>query len=199
MKRRTTPENITELKDNEIFVFGSNLIGVHGAGAAKKAIEFGAEKGNPIGRQGNTYAIPTKDAYIKNALSINEIEAYIKTFIDYAKITPEFTYLVTPIGCGLAGYSPKEIAPLFSEALKVDNIHLPKSFWIELKDNINKFTDKTIITYLKEKFDKSENTKEDIEICLNFAINMFKNLDGKTEEKINKLLEVREKLINFEL
>lgn len=199
MKNRITPNKIIELNQNEIFVFGSNLIGVHGAGAAKKAMEFGAELGNPIGRQGNTYAIPTKDAFIKNPLSVKEIGYYVDNLINYAELNPELTFLVTEIGCGLAGYDPTDIAPLFTKAILVKNIHLPKPFWDCLKNHINKFEPERFIKYLDEKFSKSTDIKENINISLDFTISLIKNLDGTDEEKIKKLLEVKEKLINFDL
>jgi hypothetical protein len=199
MKNRITPDNIIELNQNEIFVFGSNLIGVHGAGAAKKAMEFGAELGNPIGRQGNTYAIPTKDAFIKKSLSVKEIGYYVDNLINYAELNPELTFLVTEIGCGLAGYDPTDIAVLFSKAISVKNIHLPKRFWDCLKNHTNKFEPERFIKYLDEKFSKSTDVKENINVSLDFAISLIKNLDGTDEEKINKLLEIKEKLINFDL
>ena len=129
MKNRTTPENITELKPNEVFVFGSNLSGIHGGGAARKALEWGAEYGNPTGIQGQTFAIPTKSLRIERTLTIAEIQPYVLIFIGYASSHPERTFLVTEIGCGLAGLTPEQVAPLFVLATDVSNIHLPKKFW----------------------------------------------------------------------
>lgn len=129
MKNRTTPENITELKPNEVFVFGSNLSGIHGGGAARKALEWGAEYGNPIGIQGQTFAIPTKSLRIERTLTIAEIQPYVLIFIGYASSHPEKTFLVTEIGCGLAGLTPEQVAPLFVLSTDVSNIHLPKRFW----------------------------------------------------------------------
>lgn len=124
---RITPEYITTLKPNEIFVFGSNLAGMHGGGAARTArLYFGAVMGNGDGPQGQSYAIPTMQGGVKT------IRPYVNKFIDYAKAHPEQTFLVTPIGCGIAGFTPDEIAPLFEEAVSVENIHLPQSFWEEL-------------------------------------------------------------------
>jgi hypothetical protein len=125
---RLTPNIIKELKENEIFVFGSNLSGIHGKGAAKFALKFGAEYGNPVGPQGQTYAIPTKNERIKT-LPLLKIEKYVKDFIEFAISNEDKIFLVTEIGCGLAGYNPSDIAPLFSMAVYVNNIHLPKSFW----------------------------------------------------------------------
>ncbi len=125
---RTTPEQINELKENEIFVFGSNLAGRHGAGAAKTALMWGATYGQGAGRQGQTYAIPTKDMLVKT-LSLDEIMYYVDQFIAYAQKQKDKTFLVTQIGCGLAGYTPQDIAPLFKEAMNVENIWLPECFW----------------------------------------------------------------------
>lgn len=124
---RITPEYITSLKSNEIFVFGSNLAGMHGGGAARTArLHFGAVMGNGDGPQGQSYAIPTMQG------GVETIRPYVDKFIDYAKAHPELTFLVTPIGCGIAGFTPDEIAPLFEEAVSVENIHLPQNFWEEL-------------------------------------------------------------------
>jgi hypothetical protein len=123
---KTTPDNITELKPNEVFVFGSNESGIHGAGAAKLAYnKFGAEWGNGVGMQGQSYAIPTKDFDIRT-LSLDIIKHYVDEFMETAKYNPSINFLVTQIGCGLAGYSPKEIAPLFRG--HTDNIILPQVF-----------------------------------------------------------------------
>ena len=134
MNNRTTPENITNLNDNRIFVFGSNLSGRHGKGAAKTALKWGAKWGQAKGLQGRTYRIPTKDASITRTLTINEIKTFIDEFISFAKEHPELTFLVTPIGCGLAGLRPREIAPLFKEAINITNIHLPAQFWHKLNN-----------------------------------------------------------------
>lgn len=131
---RFTEESIKALNTGEIFVFGSNLAGIHGAGAAKKALEFGAVIGKGIGFKGRTYAIPTKDEKI-NTLPIKDIEPYVKQFIDYASKNQHLTFLVTQIGCGLAGYSPEDIAPLFENALLYTNIVLPEEFFNILTNN----------------------------------------------------------------
>lgn len=99
-----------------IFVFGSNASGYHGAGAALQAkLHHGAKQGIGIGPYGNSYAIPTK-SYNLVSLSRNEIRWYVKDFINYARAHPELTFQVTQIGCGLAGHSARDIAPMFSEA-----------------------------------------------------------------------------------
>lgn len=121
---RITPERITQLQPGEIFVFGSNLAGMHGGGAASLAFfRFGAVMGNGDGPQGQSYAIPTMQG------GVETIRPYVDKFISYAKTHPEQTFLVTAIGCGIAGFTPEEIAPLFSDAKAVDNIHLPLRFW----------------------------------------------------------------------
>jgi hypothetical protein len=110
----------------EIFVFGSNLAGRHGKGAALFAKEnHGAIYGKGWGRQGNSYAIPTKDENLV-PLFLTEIKDYVKVFLQYAKDHPELTFNVTAIGCGLAGFIPEEIAPFFNDA--PDNVRLPKEF-----------------------------------------------------------------------
>lgn len=111
---------ITELKPNQIFVFGSNLEGHHSGGAAKQAHDhFGAVWGIGVGMQGQCYAIPTM-----SPLHLLEIEIYIKQFIDWASITPEFTYLVTPIGTGIAGYTQEEMGDIWSKYSLPKNIKL---------------------------------------------------------------------------
>lgn len=126
---RITSENITKLLDNQIFVFGSNLSGRHGKGAAKTALGWGAKWGQAKGLQGRTYGIPTKDASIRRTLSINEIKPYVEEFIEFAKNNTNLIFLVTEIGTGLAGLKYKEVAPLFKGAKDVENIHLPEKFW----------------------------------------------------------------------
>ena len=121
---RVTPSWIDDLQENEVFVFGSNLAGMHGGGAARIArLRFGAVIGNGVGMQGRSYAIPTMQGGTKT------IRPYVNDFIAYAKEHPELTFLVTPIGCGIAGFEPEDIAPLFEKASNVENIWLPKSFW----------------------------------------------------------------------
>ena len=124
---RIAPDNINSLKNNEIFVFGSNLEGMHGGGAARAAVtKFGAVMGQGVGLQGQSYAIPTMQG------GVETIRPYVDEFINFAKRHPELTFLVTRIGCGIAGFDDKEIAPLFIGAINVPNIHLPLSFWKEL-------------------------------------------------------------------
>lgn len=111
---------------NSIFVFGSNLAGRHGKGAALCALkQHGAKHGVGEGRQGNSYAIPTKDGRLKS-LSLNEIGHHVSLFLSYAQDNPDLRFKVTAIGCGLAGYSPTQIAPLFVNI--PPNCELPLEF-----------------------------------------------------------------------
>ena len=120
---RTTPHNISFLENNQIFVFGSNEHGRHGGGAAHTAvIKFGAIMGQGEGLQGQSYAIPTMEG-------IDNMRKAIDRFIEYAKEHPELTFLVTRIGCGIAGYREEEVAPLFADAKDISNIYLPSGFW----------------------------------------------------------------------
>ena len=116
-----TPEFITRLAADEVFVFGSNLAGMHGGGAARMAYEhFGAEWGVGVGPTGQCYAIPTMQG------GIDTIRPYVDEFIVYAKQHSDKRFLVTRIGCGIAGFTDDEIAPLFREALAIPNIALPQ-------------------------------------------------------------------------
>ncbi len=122
-QKRTTPEFITELQPNEIFVFGSNLKGMHGGGAAYLAYrKFGAVMGQGVGLQGQSYAIPTMQG------GVETIKPYVDEFIAFAKQHPELTFFVTRIGCGIAGFTDEEIAPLFEAAHDVVNIVLPSGW-----------------------------------------------------------------------
>lgn len=110
----------------EIFVFGSNLAGRHGKGAALYAKKHhGALQGQGEGLQGRSYGIPTKDEKVKT-LPLERIGGFVSTFIVFAKDHPELTFRLTPIGCGLAGYSPVQIAPMFDGA--TNNIVMPTEF-----------------------------------------------------------------------
>ena len=118
-----TPERITELKADEVFVFGSNLAGMHGGGAAYAAFRhFGAVMGCGVGLRGQSYAIPTMQG------GVETIKPYVDEFIAFAKDHPELFFFVTRIGCGIAGFRDKEIAPLFAGATALENICLPETF-----------------------------------------------------------------------
>lgn len=120
---RVTPHIVSRLAAGEIFVFGSNALGHHDGGAAKTALEkFGAIRGQGHGLQGMSYAI--------NSMSgIEAMKKDVDEFIDFAKNHPNKTFFVTLIGCGIAGYTPKEIAPLFEKCYALENISLPSEFW----------------------------------------------------------------------
>ena len=123
MDKRYTPENITSLGKNEVFVFGSNLAGHHGGGAARVArMRFGAIMGQGVGMQGQSYAIPTMQG------GVETIKPYVDEFITYAKAHQELTFYVTRIGCGIAGFKDAQIAPLFSAAIDLPNVVLPETF-----------------------------------------------------------------------
>ena len=125
---RVTPGTISVLRPNEIFVFGSNLQGQHGAGAARAAYDhFGAIWGKGVGLQGQSYGIPTMHG------GPDAIKPYVDEFIEFAKQHTEYMFLVTPIACGIAGFKVKDVAPLFAAAKDVNNIALPLSFWYELQ------------------------------------------------------------------
>lgn len=118
-----TPECINSLSDNEVFVFGSNLRGWHQGGAAKHAHRyFGAIWGQGVGLQGQSYAIPTMQG------GVETIKPYVDDFIAFAREHPELRFLVTRIGCGIAGFEDEEIASLFKDAISQENIVLPYSF-----------------------------------------------------------------------
>ena len=126
-RHRVMSYRIDSLAKNEIFVFGSNLQGMHAGGAARAAVEkFGAIMGQGVGLQGQSYAIPTMQG------GVNTIKPYVDEFIRFADCHPEMTFLVTRIGCGIAGFTDAEIAPLFAGAVNMENIHLPQEFWEEL-------------------------------------------------------------------
>ena len=123
-KKRVSSNFIKELAENEIFVFGSNLRGMHGGGAARVAMEeFGAEWGVGVGRTGQTYAIPTMHG------GVDAIKPYVDEFVEYAKEHPELRFLVTRVGCGIAGFRDVDIAPLFAECVELANVFLPETFW----------------------------------------------------------------------
>lgn len=126
-EKRISPDFINYLKENEIFVFGSNLDGMHGGGAARVAYnKFGAIWGQGVGLQGQSYGIPTMHG------GVDVIKPYVDEFINFAKSNPELKFLVTRIGCGIAGFRDEEMAPLFKDAIEIENIYLPKSFYYVL-------------------------------------------------------------------
>ena len=122
---RISPKWIDRLEDYEVFVFGSNLDGSHGGGAAAAAIKWGAVWGQGKGLQGQTYAIPTMQG------GVDTIKPYVDEFLSFAKSRPDLKFLVTEIGCGIAGFTVEQIAPLFKNVLhdNIENVFLPEAFY----------------------------------------------------------------------
>lgn len=121
----TAPDVIqAPIPPGHVFVFGSNIQGLHGAGAAAYAFaHFGAVIGEGDGLQGQSYALPTMEGW-------EALEDAVERFLTYATEHPWFTFLLTPVGCGIAGYTPAQVAPLFKDA--PDNVDLPSVFEKEL-------------------------------------------------------------------
>ncbi len=119
---RIASDRIANLADGEVFVFGSNIQGFHGGGAAWYAHKnFGAEWGVGEGLTGRTYALPTMEGEAS-------LQRAVQNFTDCARQHKELTFLVTAVGCGIAGYTPDEVAPLFKEAAALENVYLPQVF-----------------------------------------------------------------------
>lgn len=165
MNKRYTPERITSLAENEIFVFGSNLAGAHGGGAARLAYErFGAVWGQGVGLHGQSYAIPTMEG------GVETIKPYVDEFIRFAKENVTLTFLVTRIGCGIAGFRDEEIAPLFKDAIEVGNIILPKTF-----------VEATVISKAIESFDADSKNEIDEDYLLDVkTVSYLKCIDLST-------------------
>ncbi|MDY0217407.1 MAG: hypothetical protein RBS19_10690 [Bacteroidales bacterium] len=124
-----TPENISTLSSDEVFVFGSNLAGNHAGGAARMAkLKFGAILGQGVGLQGKSYAIPTMQG------GVETIVPYVDDFIKYAEQNQDAFFYVTRIGCGIAGFKDEEMALLFQKAVNLNNVCMPESFVRILKD-----------------------------------------------------------------
>lgn len=123
-----SPDRITDLAPDEIFVFGSNLAGRHGKGAALQAMKWGAKRGQGHGPMGRTYAIPTKDVNL-GQLPRYRISIYVDAFFTWAKLNKHQKFLVTAIGTGLAKFSYEDMARLFFAHEIPDNVYLPQCFW----------------------------------------------------------------------
>jgi len=130
---RITPEKVTELRPLDVFVFGSNEAGIHGAGAALTATNFGAKRSVANGPSGKTYAIPTKPRDLAVSLPLSAIEKYVAEFVAYATQQQDKCFLVTEIGCGLAGRHPSQIAPMFRGCAALPHVCLPQRFWTVLR------------------------------------------------------------------
>lgn len=136
-----TPENIVSLDENEIFVFGSNEAGIHGAGAARIAfLKFGAKMGLGNGLSGSSYAIPTKDSNIET-LPLERVKIYLDEFITFVLNNQHLTFYLTKIGCGLAGWDIEDVKRIFwkviedynpdTECSVPANLIIPKEFYDE--------------------------------------------------------------------
>jgi hypothetical protein len=121
---RITPSKITSLASNEVFVFGSNLVGIHGAGAARDARAFGAIWGQGEGPQGQCYALPTKRSP-HESLTLEEVNEAVQRFIEYADQHHDKQFLITRLGCGRAGFLDIEIAPMFAQYVNMPNLSFP--------------------------------------------------------------------------
>lgn len=130
LNSRCTPEIITELKENEVFVFGSKPDGNHKGGAAKIAVEkFGAQQGLGEGFSGQSYAIPVHKCHT------HKMDKAVKTFVGYAKKHSDKVFYVLPVGCGAAGIDVRVVSEMFSIAMDFDNIFLPRQFISSLISN----------------------------------------------------------------
>ncbi len=124
VEARRITGHVTQLKENEVFVFGSNLQGAHAGGAARTAYNhFGAVWGEGVGLHGQSYAIPTMQG------GVDTIKPYVDDFIKFATDHSELFFYVTRIGCGIAGFRDRNIAPLFASCVGLDNVALPREFW----------------------------------------------------------------------
>lgn len=138
-----TPDAISELKADEVFVFGSNLHGHHGGGAARAAVKkFGAIWGQGVGFQGQSYAIPTMQG------GVETIKPYVDQFISFAKEHTELFFYVTRIGCGIAGFKDRDIAPLFKDAMGISNVCLPETFIEENKNTTSPEVPQELLTMM---------------------------------------------------
>jgi len=172
--REFTPKRITKLNECEIFVFGSNLDGLHAGRAARTAMmRFGAVWGQGVGLQGQSYAIPTMQG------GVNTIKPYVDEFIDFARKRTDLFFYVTRIGCGIAGFKDEDIAPLFAKALDIANICLPKSFVDILKPVVPKELTTIMLGQMRTLVDllKTLNAEEPI-----------KNADD-AEERLKKVMK----------
>lgn len=123
-RERVTPEKVNKVHNNEVYVFSSNLQGLHNAGTARIAFQrYGAVMGQSVGLQGKCYAIPTLPG------EPGILRPYVDEFLDFARQHPELTFLVTAIGADIAGYTPQDTAPLFRKAVKMPNVNLPQEYW----------------------------------------------------------------------
>lgn len=136
-QNRVTPQVITSLKENEIFVFGSCLSGVHRDGDAKLALEFGALQDHAVGLVGNTYAIPVRHKNYKTLISLDDLKKYINDLFKFAKRKSDLVFIVNDVGCNKYEYKNSDIAPLFRDFVQLNNVYLPIQWWRILSKNDN--------------------------------------------------------------
>ncbi len=173
-----TPDNISSLRPDEVFVFGSNLAGHHQGGAARTAVDkFGAVWGQGVGLQGQSYAIPTMQG------GVETIRPYVDEFIDFAKINYTKRFVVTKVGCGIAGHKVSDIAPLFADAMHLINVMLPREFYEALKDE--RFS-KSYLPDWKKRYTSFEMTLD----LLLTANRMYRYTDREADVAISKLKQL---------
>lgn len=179
MKKRTTRSMIKSVNKNEVFVFGSNMRGYHAGGAAKLAVgKFGANWFQPIGIQGRTYALPTLD-YNLHKLPLEFIYEQIKVFGYFARSNPTKRFYVTEIGCGIAGFVLREIAPLFLFISDIPNVWLPESFHEEihkLRSEIILIKEEEDIFRFKKALDFLQNLNKNLPITFISDVELLENL-----------------------
>lgn len=155
---RITPEELTrqDIGKNDVFVPGTNESGIHGSGAARFAWkELGIEWGVGFGPSGDCFGIPTKDWDVKT-LPLNVIAVYVKRFIAFTKLHSTLRFYVTKIGCGLAGLTPAQIAPMFEDAIGLENVYLPQEFWNVLIPDLSEYFDLTQGVPIENQFNNLE-------------------------------------------
>ncbi len=129
-QNKISADYITELRPDEVFVFGSNLSGLHAGGAAKMAHQkFGAQWGVGEGMTGQCYAFPTVYYELERSLTLDEISDCVQRFLEVVKTNPQKKFLLTKVGCAIAGFTPEQIAPLFERAIDIENIYIPQEFY----------------------------------------------------------------------
>lgn len=199
--REYTPENITFLKPNEIFVFGSNIYGRHGDGAAHDACQlFGAKWGVGEGLTGQCYALPTMEG------GIDYIRGKVNVFLEFAHANPELKFYVTKIACGIAGFSVNDIGPLFRDAFVLPNVILPSEFVKAIKDM---FAQNATSTTVESPAAPKNNNKQQTEKSYTrsdskaFADKVRKNIKGwyksdtDNEKAIKRIVRQREEIISL--
>lgn len=168
---RITPSKINVLGPNEVFVFGSNEDGCHIGGAARVAMEkFGAVWGHGEGLRGKSYAIPTMEG-------LSSIDRAVRRFTSFACNHRDLKFYVTAIGCGIAGYKPKEIAPMFLQATTLENVYLPLSFW------------KIIVEMIYNPAEVAGAAQDIIKLCRYMHINNAPTWNHRTDEAIFNSLD----------